>query len=126
MGGGGSHSDDPPRLENSSDGGSDGDRRDGESSDGDSSHSDSVGNGDTTESAEARLSRVGPLQPADIAEEEEGLEEESARRWARFLTKLWRNQYLRKLWAEMGRFLKCIKKASRLPDARRTRRAIAP
>ena len=36
-GGGGSHSDDPPGLENSSDGGSDGDRRDGESSDGDSS-----------------------------------------------------------------------------------------
>ena len=69
-GGGGSHSDDPPGLENSSDGGSDGDRRDGESSDGDSSHSDSVGHGDPTESAEARLSRVldaavGPLQPPD-------------------------------------------------------------
>ena len=71
-GGGGSHSDDPPGLENSSDGGSDGDRRDGESSDGDSSHSDSVGYGDPTESAETRLSRVldeagGPLQPPDIA-----------------------------------------------------------
>ena len=71
-GGGGSHSDDPPGLENSSDGGSDGDRRDGESSDGDSSHSDSVGHGDPTESAETRLSRVldeavGPLQPPDIA-----------------------------------------------------------
>ena len=78
-----------------------------------------------------KLARVleeaaGPLQPADIAEEEEGLEEESARRWVRFLTKLWRNQYIRKLWAEMGCFLKSIKKTSRLPDARRTRRATAP